>query len=129
MAYHKGNGGKVTANAVDLPVTTWVLNERNRLGETTSSASSGRATWLGGVTEADGQCEVIFDSAALLVTDNSLTPGSAVTVAMYAGDSGKLWTGTAVIETIVHKVNNLGGDVVKADLTFKYSGSLTQPVT
>ena len=83
--YHKGNGGKVTANAVDLPVTTWSLTERNRVGETTSSASSGRATWLGGVTEADGQCEVIFDSTALLVTDNTLTPGSSVTIRMDLG--------------------------------------------
>lgn len=108
---HKGNGGVVTANSVALPVTTWSITERNRVAETTNSGTSGRATWLGTVTEADFTCEVIFDSTALLVTDNTLTPGSGVTVKLELGDSGKFFTGTAVIETIVHKVNNLS-DVV-----------------
>lgn len=127
-ASNKLNGGVVTANSVALPVTTWELREHNRVAETTNSGTSGRATWLGTVTEADGRCEVIFDSTALLVTDNTLTPGSSVTVKLELGDSGKFFTGSAVIEDIVHKVNNTQ-DVVKADLTFKYSGTLTQPVT
>ena len=76
------------ANAVTLDVTTWSMVERNRVGETTSSASA-RATWLGGVTEADGQCEVVFDSTALLITDDTLTPGAAVTVRLNVGDSGR----------------------------------------
>jgi hypothetical protein len=111
---------------VVLPTTTWSLSERNRLGETTSSASAGRATWLGGVTEADFQCEVLFDSTALLNT--TISPGAAITCKFLIGDSTKFFTGSGVIETIVHKVNNLGGDVVKADITGKYSGTLTQPV-
>lgn len=62
------------------------------------------------------------------MTDNTLTPGASVTVRLDIGDSGKFYTGTAVIEDIVHRVDNVQG-VVMADLTFKYSGTLTQPVT
>lgn len=125
--YHKGNGGVMTANSVALPTIDAEIKETNRVGETTSSVAT-RATWLGTVTEADFRCTVVFDSTALLVTDNALTPGSAVTVRGDLGDSGKFYTGSAVIETIRHYWNNRQG-VVEAEVTGKYSGTLTQPVT
>ena len=125
---HKGNGGSIVANAVTLDVTTWKLNEKNRVAETTNSSTSGRATWLGTVTEADFECEVIFDSTALLITDDSVTPGTTITVRLNVGDSGKFYTGSAVVETVTHSNNNLQ-DVVKATVTGKYSGTLTQPIT
>lgn len=126
--FHKGNGGVITGNAVALPTIDAELKETNRVAETTNSASSGRATWLGTVTEADFRCTVVFDSTALMITDNGVTPGNSVTVRGDLGDSGKFYTGTAVIETVRHYWNNRQG-VVEAEVTGKYSGTLTQPVT
>lgn len=126
--FHKGNGGSVVGAGVTLTVVRWTLTEHNRVAETTNSSTAGRATWLGTVTEADFTCETVFDSDALLVTDSVLTPGATVTVRLNLGDSSKFFTGSAVIESVVHKVDNTQ-DVVRADLTGKYSGTLTQPVT
>ena len=111
-----------------LPVITWTLSLRNRLAEITSSATAGLAQWQSTVSEADGTCEVLWDSTAIPDTDNGLTRGASVTVRLDIGDSGKFYTGTALIENLSLKVNNLS-DVVKADITFRYSGSLTLPVT
>lgn len=126
--FHKGNGGAIIGNAVTLPTIDAEVKETNRVGETTNSGSSGRATWLGTVTEADFRCTVVFDSTALIDTDNGVSPGSSVTVRGDLGDSGKFYTGTAVIETVRHYWNNRQG-VVEAEVTGKYSGAITDPVT
>ena len=125
--FHNGNGGAIIGNSVALPTIDAEIKEHNRVGETTNSAGT-RATWLGTVTEADFRCTVVFDSTALMITDNGVTPGNSVTVRGDLGDSGKFYTGTAVIEDVRHYWNNRQG-VVEAEVTGKYSGTLTQPVT
>ena len=127
--YHKGNGGKITFTATDLDVISWTLILKNRLGETTSSASSGLATWLAGVSEGDWTAECLLDSVALPDTDTLMTRGASATIKFYLGDSGKFYSFTGLIETITMKVNNLGGDVVKYDFGGKVSGTLTLPIT
>ena len=121
--YHKGNGGAMTINSTARPTIDASIKESNRVAETTNSSSSGRATWLGTVSEADFSCTVLFDSTALLST---LSVGSSYTVRGDLGDSGKFYTGTAVLETVEHKWNNRQG-VVEASVTGKYSGSITPP--
>ena len=123
------NGGKATFGAVDLDVTSWSLSLKNRLCETTSSASSGLATWQAGVSEGDGTFECLWDSTAIPDTDTGLTRGASGTLKLYAGDSGKFYSATVLVESLNVKVNNLGGDVVKADVGFKISGTLTLPLT
>lgn len=127
--YHKGNGGKVDFGATSLDVKTWSLNLRNRLGETTSSSSSGLATWLAGVSEGDFTCDCLLDSTALPDTDTGLTRGASGTFKFYLGDSGKFYSFTGLVEVLTPKVNNLGGDVVDYTLAGKISGTLTLPVT
>lgn len=122
--YHKGNGGKITWGGTDLFVLTWSLTGRNRLAETTNSASSGYATWLAAVDEADWTAECFYDSAAQTVI--SAGSGGSAAIVFHLGDSGKTISFTGLIETVVPKVNNQQ-DAVKFDFTGKSSGAITWP--
>lgn len=125
MAYNAGYNGSMTLNSITLPTVDAKITERNRLGETTNSSTSGRATWLGTVSEADFSCGVVFDDATLL-SANGITVGSAVTVDGKLGNSSKHYTGTVVIETVEHTWSNKEG-VVLASVTGKFSGAITRP--
>ena len=125
--HHKGNGGSITVDGTALPTIDAEIKEFNTLGETSDSGTSGRRTWIGTWTEADFRCTVVFDSDALLGGDlTTVRPGVNVTAKGTLGDSGKFYQGTAVIETIRHYWNNRQG-VVEAEVTGKFSGSLTIP--
>ena len=116
------------AGATALYTRTWEINLKNRLAETTNSATSGLATWFATVSEADFSCEAIWDDAEIPDTDNGLTRGASLTVKLNIGNSAKFYTGTALIETLTVKVDNIQG-VVIYNITGKYTGAITLPVT
>lgn len=128
MAFVRGNGGTLIFSSNTFKVISWNLSLRNRLAETTNSATSGLATWFATVSEADGSAECLLDDTELPDTDFGMTRGASATLRLDLGNSGKFYTGTALIEDLVLKVNNIQ-DVVKYDVRFKYSGTLTLPVT
>lgn len=129
MTFHKGNGGTVSLGGVTtLSVTRWTFTKKNRLAETTNSGSSAKATWLATVEEGDFTADFVFDSTVLVDTDLSADVGSSVAVVLTMGDSGKTYSFTGVIETIVINNDQLS-DVVRGTITGKSSGTITDPVT
>jgi hypothetical protein len=128
IAFVRGNGGQALFGANTLKVITWQGSFRNRLAETTNSGTNGLATWFPTVSEGDGSMECLLDDTELPDTDFGMTRGASGTLRLDLGNSGKFYTGTALIEDLVMKVNNVQ-DVVKFDVRFKYSGTLTLPIT
>lgn len=131
--FHKGNGGAITAGGIVLPTIDAEITEEaetaelKNSGNTTPGAAAvtaGRVRYIGTWISASFHCTVVFDSAALLVA--TLEPSLSVTVQGNLGDSGKSYSGTAVITKLRHYWNNRQG-VVEAELAGNYTGGLTDP--
>lgn len=120
-----GYSGSVTAGATALPTIEWTLTKRNRLCEITSSATSGAAKRLKGVSEESVSATFVWDSASSAQPESyTLDAGDVVTLVLKIGNSALAYTLTsAIIETLEISVNNQNGAVMAKITGFSQSAT------
>jgi hypothetical protein len=80
------------------------------------------------VDEADGRAKIVWDSDQIPdTTATAIDTGDSVTMYLYVGASAKFYTFTALIESLTVTVQTRQG-VCEAEVTFKSSGAITDPV-
>lgn len=118
----------MTVGGTDFHISEWRLTKTARLAEVTNSGSAGQAKWKKTVVEATWSCQLPWDSENIPDTDVSLDVGDEVTIAFYCGDSTKFYSLPGITES-VEVVNNVQNDVVRATVSGKANGAITDPVT
>lgn len=90
--------------------------------------SAGYAQWKKTVIEGSGRIAGPWDSTVLPDVDVTLDAGDEVTLKLYVGDSSKFYSFAAVVENLEITCNETN-DVVRYSLTYKSSGTITDPIT
>ena len=126
--FHSGTAGHLKAVNTTFSTIDWSFTKSNRLAETTHSGSSGNATWAPTVDEADGRAKIVWDSTQIPdTTTTTIDAGDSVALVLYVGNSTKFYSFTALIASLAVTVNSRQG-VVEAEVAFKSSGAVTNPV-
>lgn len=130
MAFFNGRGGYVsTFINVDgspsgvggvLPITEWEYESSVRLQEITAADSGQVAEVTSEVADVDGRVNVIWDSV-LIPEAVGVSPGTAVTITLQMGASGRYYQFAALIGRYRPRVDTRTG-VIQYEFSFKASG-------
>lgn len=127
MAFITGKNGKVTVDAVDIPITEWSADGKADLVDRTNSQSSGKKTYGVGLEECSGSVKCHWDGAANTMDTPGIFQGADVALKCYiSGSSGPyLNVASALIETVKVMAAIAGG--VDIEFSWKSNGAFTWP--
>ena len=117
MAEVHGKNGSITYSNITAGVHSWELTIESDVVETTDFADAGVKTFILGGKGWSGSCEANWDAA------NTAVPGNAASDLVLTAASGKTYTGSAIIKTMV--VKTTVNDENRATYTFQGTGPLT----
>jgi hypothetical protein len=125
--YWNGIGGSVlfgdgAGGFAEWPTIDWTLTCTNRVWEASNSVTGASAAYRRGMNEYAGSFNMVFDSDQVI--DDVAVEGDSVIIEHDLGMSGMFYSQTAVIETIVPKLNTRTGGIEMA-VTWKGDGILT----
>lgn len=124
MAFASGKGQRVTVGGTPVPVTRSQVRFRHPFIETTNSESVAFETFIaGGISGADVELDLFFDTAVAYY--NMVVVGSSVAVVMLpvAGTAATNFTGTVSVENV--EVIGQVRDAWRIRVTGKANGAFT----
>ncbi len=117
MAEVHGKGGSITYSNLTQGVHSWEITVEADVVETTDFTDVGVKTYILGGKGWSGSCEANWDAS------NTAVAGDAASALVFTATSGKTYTGSAIIKTMVVKVT--ANDENRATYTFQGTGALT----
>jgi predicted secreted protein len=121
--YVNGFGGNAQFAAFVLVVESWSLNISTEALDVTTTGSAGWEQNIAGTSNAEGSCKTFFDTTSSPTGAAGLIPGTAGTLTLNIGSSGKAFV-LPVRITQVGTENPTKG-VVTFNLSFKSNGVVT----
>lgn len=126
--YVKGALAKVTANAVDLCVTSWTVAEEADEIDVTNTCSLGEDEFEAGTVRTSVSVEAVYDNDVPENTQPApdINAGSTVACVVFVGDTGKVWSGD--LKVFNHAQTSEVKNVVRYSFAGKFTGTVTKPV-
>jgi hypothetical protein len=126
VAFQSGKNGRALSGGTAINITGWTFTETTDALDVTHSGSSGKRTFISGLTGGEGTVEFDFDDAALFTANPpNLNPGQQITLKLELGNSGKFYQFTAQL-TRAELRNPVEGKV-SGSASFVSSGAITRP--
>lgn len=122
--YWSGASGKITFNAVDIPVVNWSGKESVDTFEFTNALSSGWKERGTQNKDFSGSATAVYDSVDSIPTTH-FAVGASATALFYKGGAGTYVTCTVIIKSHSWKVSPRNPAAVEVDFEWESTGAVT----